>query len=303
MATIAARTGVSSLSMILPALLLAALVGGLAFTTGLIGNGHSGEMLPGPQIVIVAPRTFMYRSDGDFTKGGFPIDGPLLTVAVRAPLTIMKFQVSVADYTRCVVDGACAAAENVRAGSDAVPVTGVNYDDAYAYAGWLSKKTGQVWRLPTDAEWAFAAGERFVDDGLGLAMDSRNPAIRWLADYEREAARKGTGNPAPQPQGTFGENAFGVADIGGNVWEWTQTCHRRVNIGEDGAIASDVPACGIYVTEGKHRAPMSSFIRDPKSGGCSVGTPPDNLGFRLVHDSRWYAPLVRAFEIATGHGA
>lgn len=302
MATIAAKSDVSALSTILPALLLAALVGGLAFTTGLIGNGNSGGMLPGPETVIVEPRTFTYRSDGDFTEGGYPVDGPLQTVAVRAPLNIMKFQVSVADYTLCVVDGACAATDNVRAASDAVPVTGVNYDDAYAYAMWLSKETGQVWRLPTDVEWAFSAGERFADDGLGLAMDSSNPAIRWLADYERESARKGTGNPMPQPQGTFGENAFGVADIGGNVWEWTETCHRSVSFGKDGTIASEASACGIYVTEGKHRAPMSSFIRDPKSGGCSVGTPPDNLGFRLVHDVSWYAPLVRAFEIATGHG-
>lgn len=303
MATIATKSGVSALSTILPALLLAALAGGLAFTTGLVGNGHSGETLPGPQTVIVAPRTFSYRSDGDFTKGGIAVDGPLLTVTDHAPLKIMKFQVSVADYTLCVVDGACASADNVLAGSDTVPVTGVNYDDAEAYAGWLSKRTGQVWRLPTDAEWAFAAGDRFADDGLGLAMDSRNPAIRWLADYEREAARKGTGNPTPQPQGTFGENAFGVADIGGNVWEWTETCHRRVDFGKGGTVASESTACGIYVTEGKHRAPMSSFIRDPKSGGCSVGTPPDNLGFRLVHDVSWYAPLVRAFETATGHGA
>lgn len=303
MATIAAKSDVSALSTILPALLLAALIGGLAFTTGLIGNGNSGGMLPGPETVIVEPRTFTYRSDGDFTKGGLAVDGPLLTVAVQAPLNIMKFQVSAADYTLCVVDGACAAAENVRAGSDAVPVTGVNYDDAYAYAGWLSKETGQVWRLPTDVEWAFAAGERFADDGLGLGMESSNPAIRWLADYERESARNGTGNPMPQPQGTFGENAFGVADIGGNVWEWTESCHRRVNFGKDGIITSEASACGIYVTEGKHRAPMSSFIRDPKSGGCSVGTPPDNLGFRLVRDIRWYAPLVRAFEAATGSGA
>ena len=43
-------------------------------------------------------------------------------------------------------------------------------------------------------------------------------------------------------------------------------------------------SCGIYIASGRHRAPLSSFIREPKSGGCSVGTPPDNLGFRLVRE-------------------
>ncbi|TIP54773.1 MAG: formylglycine-generating enzyme family protein, partial [Mesorhizobium sp.] len=42
--------------------------------------------------------------------------------------------------------------------------------------------------------------------------------------------------------------------------------------------------CGVHVVEGFHRTYMSNFIRDGKSGGCAVGTPPDNLGFRLVHE-------------------
>jgi hypothetical protein len=42
--------------------------------------------------------------------------------------------------------------------------------------------------------------------------------------------------------------------------------------------------CGVHVIEGRHRAYMSNFIRDGKGGGCAVGTPPDNLGFRLVRE-------------------
>ncbi|MGV8939646.1 MAG: SUMF1/EgtB/PvdO family nonheme iron enzyme [Allorhizobium sp.] len=287
-------------STMLPLALLAALLAGLAFRTGMIATGNPGGALLGPQTVTVEPRTFTYRSDGDFVQGGLSVDAPLLTAAVAAPLHIMKYQVSVEDYGLCVADDACTAAEKGMARSAAVPVTGVSYDDARVYADWLSSRTGRVWRLPTDREWAFAAGSRFADDALGVGQGSSNPAIRWIADYERESARKAARNPAAQPRGTFGDNEFGVADIGGNVWEWTQTCHRRVGLGTGGAILSEAAACGIYVTEGKHRAPMSSFIRDAKSGGCSVGTPPDNLGFRLVRDARWYAPLLRAFAVATG---
>jgi hypothetical protein len=45
--------------------------------------------------------------------------------------------------------------------------------------------------------------------------------------------------------------------------------------------------------EGRHRTPMSTFIRDGRSGGCSVGAPPDNLGFRLVREPHWYERLLQ----------
>jgi formylglycine-generating enzyme required for sulfatase activity len=207
----------------------------------------------------------------------------------------MKYQVSYADYALCVGAGACAAPapEYVPARAD-LPVTGVSFEDAQAYASWFSRQTGEAWMLPTDEQLAFAAGSRFPDDALGAdAQGSPNPAIRWLADYAREAEGKTSRDPVPQPLGHFGENEFGIADFGGNVWEWTVTCSRRIDIEASDGTARDTSSCGIYHAIGKHRAPMIFFVRNPKGGGCAVGTPPDNLGFRLIRDTRWYAPLSR----------
>lgn len=252
-----------------------------------------------PETLTIAPRAFSYRASGEFRENGFEKDAPMVTVPAAQPLTIMKYQVSWREYAHCVAEGACAAAEPdsaVPAGGDA-PVTGVSLDDALAYAAWLSRQTGVLWRLPTDAEFAFAAGDRFPDDALGI--DSDNPAERWLADYRREAARKASSDPTPQPRGHFGENALGLADFAGNVWEWTATCHRKVTIGTAQQMDAGSAACGIHVVVGRHRAPMSSFIRSPKGGGCSVGAPPDNLGFRLVRETPWHEPLLRLLRAAS----
>lgn len=294
MTPLARHETVSTASVVVPLALLLALGGALAMQTGIVDL--TAATMPGPQTVVIEPREFTYRAAGDFYKNDMPVDGPLLTERVTKSLEITKYQVSVSEYGHCVDAGACAApelAEEARAAD--FPVTGVNYDDATAYAGWLSQQTGEVWRLPTDAQLAFAAGSKFPDDALGVDPDSRNPALRWLADYKREAARKASLDPHPLRQGQFGENELGLADFGGNIWEWTTTCIRRFNL-EDGFVDGGISgACGVFVTVGKHRSPMSSFIRDPKSGGCSVGAPPDNLGFRLVKDDRWYAPVLFAF--------
>ena len=84
--------------------------------------------------------------------------------------------------------------------------------------------------------------------------------------------------------GSFGANENGIFDLAGNVWEWTNTCfiHRTVKDADAGASTAN---CGVRVVEGRHRTYMTDFIRDPRTGGCAVGKPPSNLGFRLVRES------------------
>ncbi|MGV1793542.1 SUMF1/EgtB/PvdO family nonheme iron enzyme [Rhizobium sp. A37_96] len=281
------------LSLLVPLFLLAALCAMLVTRLYVLSPGKKGSLVEVPQTVTIAPHRFSYRSPGDFYKGGYAVDGPILTRFVRAPLTITKHQISEYEYGLCVDDGACLPSERTTERRKDFPIVGVSYDDAEAYAAWLSRRKGMFWRLPTDEETAFAAGSRFSDDALGIDPTSGNPALRWLADYQREANRKASVNPAPQRQGSFDESEFGLADFAGNVWEWTTTCSRRVDLDGKGEAARDVESCGIYLAVGKHRAPMSSFVRDPKGGGCSVGTPPDNLGFRVVEETKWYARLLR----------
>ena len=240
--------------------------------------------------MAIEPRVYAYRAPGDFLRGTASVDGPLVTVAAPHALEIMKYQVSAADYAVCVADGGCRKAEPRRRGEGNVPATGVSFEDATDYARWLSAKTGETWRLPTVAEWAFAAGSKARDPALNIETDAGDPAERWLADYEREAAFGANALRAPEPLGTFGENEFGVADLSESVWEWTATCKSRTALGPNDEEISHIEFCGVRLLEGRHRTPMSVFIRDAQGGGCSVGPPPDNLGFQARQGSSLVEP-------------
>ncbi|RWB79012.1 MAG: formylglycine-generating enzyme family protein [Mesorhizobium sp.] len=266
---------------------------GTVAAAALIGLGFSHAidgMYPQPrgpavltEMVTLAPGSFDHPQPGEFLRDNHPAAAPVAKETIETPLEIMRFQVTASDYDRCVLDGTCKPADANLAGY--VPVTGVSFLDAQAYANWLSARTGETWRLPTDVEWAYAAGERFHADIEGGDGDSADPARRWLTQYRTEAALGRKPDPEPRSLGAFGANSKGVADIAGNVWEWTATCYAHATMSSDSTlIASSISNCGVHVVEGFHRTYMSNFIRDGKSGGCAVGTPPDNLGFRLVHE-------------------
>lgn len=239
-------------------------------------------------ITVVAPGTMRYRLPGEFTRDGRQIEAPRIELRFDAPISIMLHQVSAADYQLCVDDGAChPMPANTAARADR-PAVQVSWQDATTYADWLSRKTGTHYRLPTDAEWAFAAGSRFKDDGL--ASDSDDPSVRWIARYERESDRDDLSS-ALRNFGGFGANERGLLDLSGNVWEWTTTCFDRTAIDTGGQQQAQTANCGVRIAEGRHRAYVSNFIRDAKAGGCSAGLPPIHLGFRLVREPA--APLAR----------
>ena len=225
----------------------------------------------------LASASFNYRAAGDFSRDGRPVEGPLRKLHLGS-LIVMKRQVTVAEYSRCVDDGVCPRVA-VPSGSLDVPVVGVSWHDASAYAAWISRKTGVTQRLPTDEEWTFAAAEKARDEALPL-VDPADPAQAWIARYEAESNRAKLVT-TPQPGGTFGTNSKGLDDLAGNVWEWIDSCFVRTSLDNGNETVTNTN-CGVRVVEGAHRTYMTDFIRDPKSGGCSQGVPPTNLGFRLV---------------------
>jgi formylglycine-generating enzyme required for sulfatase activity len=267
----------------------------LGAKTGLLAASISAAAVPvlvppsislaSPETIAIAPHDFAYRLAGDFNQDGRPMDAPLVAIGRNASLHIMKRQVTAMEYDRCVSDAKCSPIAPGEAKDTNLPVTRASWLDATAYASWLSAKTGETWRLPTDEEWAFAARSRFHDDALPVAA-ARDPSARWLARYERETEQAAF-DQKPRPAGAFGPNEYGLLDMSGNVWEWTNTCFVRRTLDSAGEPAGDaIVNCGVRVAEGAHRAYVTDFVRDARAGGCAVGKPPANLGFRLVRDMK-----------------
>jgi formylglycine-generating enzyme required for sulfatase activity len=263
----------------------AGLAGPLAMAPLVMEKGVPGSTLRDPIAMVELDQAAVsYRVAGDFTKMGRIAEAPLVTARLERPLAIMKHQVSSADYQQCVDDRACRPLDRGVVVAADRPAVQVSWHDANAYAAWLSRQTGERYRLPTDEEWALAAGSRFKDDGL--PVDDNDPSKRWIARYERESERLPT-DDATRSFGSFGVNENGISDLAGNVWEWTSTCFVRTALNEAGQVSRS-QNCGVRVVQGQHRAYVTDFIRDARAGGCAAGVPPSNLGFRLVVErERW----------------
>ena len=247
-------------------------------------------------ITEIAAKPFQYRLAGDFSRNSKPAEAPLRDARLPASIKIMNRQVTGGEYARCADDGGCPKLPHDSAMADR-PMVGVSWRDATAYAEWITNKTGVLHRLPTDEEWVFAAGEKVRDEALPL-VDPVDPAQAWIARYEAEANRARPDTLDPQPVGSFGRNDNGLLDVGGNVWEWTNSCFLRMTLEPTGATRVTNTNCGVRVVQGAHRTYMTDFIRDPRTGGRAAGVPPANLGFRLVVEDRNWKTL-RAMIVAT----
>lgn len=200
-----------------------------------------------------------------------PFEEVAVTLADGTRLSVGRYEITYALWRQCHEEGGCAFLPKPgRKDADGqFPVTDINRLDIDQFIGWINRRSGLGYRLPSLAEWRDFAGIPENENRRKLFDD---PRLEWAADY-------GSGRPRShkvRPSGHFGLAPSGVADIDGNVWEWTASC----------VASSTEPArCPADYAGGiDHIAEIPVFLRDAYGGGCSAGVPPANLGFRLVRD-------------------
>jgi len=160
-----------------------------------------------PEMIRIPGGSFRMGSDED------PSEQPIRTVSI-VPFAIGQSPISVAEWNRCAAAKGCQFPLD---GSDTAPARNLSWLDARQYADWLSQVTGKPYRLPSEAEWEYAAragsSTRFW---WGREVE---PGKANCRDCGANQDPKG-----PMPVGSFARNAFGGADFGGGVAQWVADC-------------------------------------------------------------------------------
>jgi formylglycine-generating enzyme required for sulfatase activity len=163
-------------------------------------------------------------------------------------------------------------------------VINVNWEDAVAYADWLSQQTGNAYRLPSEAEWEYAAragsttryswGDDSDQYGGGWA-NCNGCGSRW-------------DNKQTAPVGSFGANGFGLSDMAGNVWEWIQDCwhesYRNAPLDGSAWLEDDKGDCSARVIRGGSWGSTLKFLRPAERHWGHPAKRNGTLGFRLAQD-------------------
>ena len=156
---------------------------------------------------------------GSFTMGqakGDASAAPQHTVTVRA-FVIGQYPVTVGEWKACVEGGGCSFTPRMTNADYRTPVHNVSWDDAQQYTLWLSRSTGEKYRLPTEAEWEYAA--RAHTSTRYWWGDTVGTMLANCSDCGgRQDAR------TPLPVGSFKSNPFGLHDMHGGVAQWVADC-------------------------------------------------------------------------------
>jgi formylglycine-generating enzyme required for sulfatase activity len=261
-----------------------------------------------PAMTVVAAGKF--RQGSAHVEGASTFEQPLHAVLIRRPFALSRNTITVDEFGQFVAatqrdmrscdtyDGGWKRVAEADWQSPGFPQTGthpvtcVSWDDAERYAQWLSAKTGHHYRLPSASEWEYAA---FAGGDAAQPWNStRADACAHANVADRSAARRYPGWTAfpcddgfvyTAPVGSFKANAFGLNDMLGNVFQWTEDCwhpdYRGAPI--DGSARTDGD-CAEHEMRGGSWFSNPGFVRANYRNHFAADYRTSTVGIRLVRD-------------------
>lgn len=269
-----ARKSSSPLPLLLGGLVVLGVGGWFGYQT-LMGDDTAQETSPSqpiaatcevcPDMVAIEGGSFLMGSpDAEPNRTGN--EGPQHEVTLRA-FKISKTEITRAQWQLCVDAGACPSPQG--GGAPEAPVTGVGWDDAVGYTAWLSEVSDQSYRLPTEAEWEYAArgGER--------------TAYWWGAGYPGPgASSSGVKAAAEMPA-----NGYGVSGLLSNVREWVADCYvNNYRNAPSNGSAVTTGDCARPVVRGGSFKTGAAEHRAASRARYGKSTRDSALGVRVVSD-------------------
>ncbi|NOX94238.1 MAG: SUMF1/EgtB/PvdO family nonheme iron enzyme [Alphaproteobacteria bacterium] len=210
---------------------------------------------------------------------------PQIKIAIAKSFAIGVHEVTYDEWAACIADGGCGGYEpsDLGWGKKQRPVVNVSVEDARGYLAWLSEKTGANYRLPSEAEWEYAA-RAGSDSAFHTGDQITTGQANYNGQYPYNRAPKGLYRSKTTAVGSFAANAFGIHDMHGNVREWTQDCWRSSHSGapEDGSAVGG--ACSSQVIKGGAWNVGAWRLRSAYRDGGEKTLRKYDTGFRVVLD-------------------
>ena len=239
------------------------------------------DLAPGLDMVAIPAGNFTM---GDDSGRDYGLELPAHRVYVNA-FNMSKYEVTFAQYDEfldATTDGRDKSRDAGWGRADR-PAMNVSWHDAKAYANWLSEQTGKAYRLPTEAEWEYAARAMTTSAyswgnlvGCNLAQYRDLDGAGCNTDLKRSQTA---------PVGSYHPNAFGLFDMHGNVYEWVEDCAHAnyVDAPNDGS-AWVSGACIARMLRGGSWAHFAEGARSASRYWLSPYFRSEAIGFRLVTD-------------------
>jgi formylglycine-generating enzyme required for sulfatase activity len=225
--------------------------------------------------------TLISLSPGSFTMGSTssdPSEKPAHRVTLDTPFAIGKYEVTVEEWNACVEAGACQKVGQYASPNPKAPIRDVSWDDAQQYLKWLSTSSGKPYRLPSEAEWEYAAR-----GGTSTRY--------WWGDemVTGKANCKDCGAPwrieGPANAGSFAANPYGLYDMNGSVWEWVADCwHNSFKDAPADGEVWDQPNCSVRVIRGGSWRESAPYMVSSTRFKYDASVRHSQNGFRVARD-------------------